>query len=213
MTLLFEQLLNGLQFGAMLFLLAAGLTLIFGIMGVINLAHGSFYMLGAYVSYSLVKAFDSHFWLGVLIAPVVVAVIGYVVERRFLRYVYHLALPYQLLLTFAFAHCETVCPLLVTDVVTARRRLAGDSATALIVTLDPYRDVPARLPSIARRWGLGPEERVLSGPVAEVERVLEDWGVQDRLVSPDGGVWLANADAAEIFDIRAMRPPLEKYLQ
>jgi branched-chain amino acid transport system permease protein len=48
MILLFEQLLNGLQYGAMLFMLASGLTLIFGIMGVINLTHGSFYMLGAY---------------------------------------------------------------------------------------------------------------------------------------------------------------------
>ena len=50
MTLVLEQLLNGLQFGVMLFLLAAGLTLIFGIMGVINLAHGSLYMVGAYAA-------------------------------------------------------------------------------------------------------------------------------------------------------------------
>ena len=50
MTLALEQTLNGLQFGVMLFLLAAGLTLVFGIMGVINLAHGSMYMIGAYVA-------------------------------------------------------------------------------------------------------------------------------------------------------------------
>ncbi len=50
MTLLLEQGLNGLQFGVMLFLLAAGLTLIFGIMGLVNLAHGSFYMIGAYAA-------------------------------------------------------------------------------------------------------------------------------------------------------------------
>ena len=53
-TLLFEQLFNGLQFGMLLFLLAAGLTLVFGIMGIINLAHGAFYMLGVYTVFWLV---------------------------------------------------------------------------------------------------------------------------------------------------------------
>jgi len=53
------QLLNSVQYGLLLFLLAAGLTLIFGIMGVVNLAHGSFYMLGAYMAYALTGAWDS----------------------------------------------------------------------------------------------------------------------------------------------------------
>ena len=67
MTLLFEQLLNGLQFGAMLFMLAAGLTLIFGIMGVVNLTHGSFYMVGAYCAAYAIGTTGS-FLAGVLAA-------------------------------------------------------------------------------------------------------------------------------------------------
>ena len=54
------QCLNALQYGLLLFLVASGLTLIFGIMGVINLAHGSFYMIGAYMAYALVPAFAAH---------------------------------------------------------------------------------------------------------------------------------------------------------
>ncbi len=65
MTLVLEQLLNGLQFGVMLFLLAAGLTLIFGIMGVINLAHGSLYMIGAYAA-AFAAAQNGSFVLAVL---------------------------------------------------------------------------------------------------------------------------------------------------
>jgi branched-chain amino acid transport system permease protein len=94
--------LAGLSSGMFIWLVASGLTLIFGVLGVLNFAHGSFYMLGAYVSYTLVRALHPYFWLGVLVAPVLVAGIGYLMERRFLRYVYHLPLPYQLLLTFAF---------------------------------------------------------------------------------------------------------------
>ncbi|HYX92300.1 MAG TPA: branched-chain amino acid ABC transporter permease [Myxococcaceae bacterium] len=94
--------LAGLSSGMFIWLVASGLTLIFGVLGVLNFAHGSFYMLGAYVSYTLVKALHPYFWLGVLIAPLVVAAIGYLMEQRFLRYVYQLPLPYQLLLTFAF---------------------------------------------------------------------------------------------------------------
>jgi branched-chain amino acid transport system permease protein len=95
-------LLAGLSSGMFIWLVASGLTLIFGVLGVLNFAHGSFYMLGAYVCYSLVKVFAPHFYLGVVLGPLAVAAIGLVVERRFLRGVYHLALPYQLLLTFAF---------------------------------------------------------------------------------------------------------------
>ena len=95
-------LLAGLSSGMFIWLVASGLTLIFGVLGVLNFAHGSFYMLGAYVCYTLVKVFAPHFYLGVILGPLAVVVIGIVVERWFLRGVYHLALPYQLLLTFAF---------------------------------------------------------------------------------------------------------------
>src|SRR5512138_142160 len=95
-------LLAGLSSGMFIWLVASGLTLIFGVLGVLNFAHGSFYMLGAYVCYTLVRTFAPHFWIGVVVGPLVIAAIGVAVERRFLRGVYHLALPYQLLLTFAF---------------------------------------------------------------------------------------------------------------
>ena len=77
--LILEQLLNGLQFGLMLFLLAAGLTLVFGIMDMINLAHGSLYMVGAFLAAALVQATGS-FALGVLLAVPATAAIGMLVR-------------------------------------------------------------------------------------------------------------------------------------
>jgi branched-chain amino acid transport system permease protein len=100
MLLLVEQALNGLQFGLMLFLLAAGLTLVFGIMDMINLAHGSLYMLGAFLAASLVQATGS-FALGVLLALPATALAGMALERAVLRRLYardHLS---QVLATFA----------------------------------------------------------------------------------------------------------------
>lgn len=94
--------LAGLSTGMFIWLVASGLTLIFGVLGVLNFAHGSFYMLGAYFCYTLLGFLGHNFWLGLLFGPLCVCVVGFVVERYFLRYVYHLALPYQLLLTFAF---------------------------------------------------------------------------------------------------------------
>jgi branched-subunit amino acid ABC-type transport system permease component len=94
--------LAGLSSGMFIWLVASGLTLIFGVLGVLNFAHGSFYMLGAYVCFTLMKHLGPHFWLGLLLGPLLVAAVGWAVERFFLRHVYHLALPYQLLLTFAF---------------------------------------------------------------------------------------------------------------
>ena len=98
--LILEQFLNGLQFGLMLFLLAAGLTLVFGIMDMINLAHGSLYMLGAFLAAALVNATGS-FVLGVLLAVPATAVIGMLLEMSVLRTLYardHLS---QVLATFA----------------------------------------------------------------------------------------------------------------
>ncbi|MBI4800553.1 MAG: branched-chain amino acid ABC transporter permease [Desulfarculus sp.] len=94
--------LAGLSGGMFIWLVASGLTLIFGVLGVLNFAHGSFYMLGAYVTFSVLRALGQNFWWGLLLGPLVVAAVGYLVERFFLRRVYGLELPYQLLLTFAF---------------------------------------------------------------------------------------------------------------
>jgi branched-subunit amino acid ABC-type transport system permease component len=94
--------LAGLSTGMFIWLVASGLTLIFGVLGVLNFAHGSLYMLGAYFCYTLLRLMGENFWLGLLLGPLCVCAFGFVVERFFIRYVYHLALPYQLLLTFAF---------------------------------------------------------------------------------------------------------------
>ena len=99
-TLVFEQLLNGLQFGLMLFLIAAGLTLVFGIMDVLNLAHGSLYMIGAYLAALLTQATGS-FWLGLPLAVLATGAVGIVLELLLVRRLYqrdHLA---QVLATFA----------------------------------------------------------------------------------------------------------------
>ncbi|HYR37116.1 MAG TPA: branched-chain amino acid ABC transporter permease, partial [Burkholderiales bacterium] len=98
--LFLEQSLNGVQFGLMLFLLAAGLTLVFGIMDMINLAHGSLYMLGAFLASTFVQLTGS-FLAGVLLAIPATAVLGMVLEISILRTLYardHLS---QVLATFA----------------------------------------------------------------------------------------------------------------
>lgn len=100
MTLVFEQLLNGLQFGVMLFLLAAGLTLIFGIMGVINLAHGSLYMVGAYAA-AFAAAQTGSFPLAVLAGLTAAALIGMAMELLVLRRLYARDHLDQVLATFA----------------------------------------------------------------------------------------------------------------
>ena len=95
------QLLNGLSFGMLLFLLAAGLSLIFGLMRILNLAHGSYYLLGAYVALSTVQATDS-LVAGTLVGMATVVLLGVVMERVFLRRLpQHEELP-QALLTFGF---------------------------------------------------------------------------------------------------------------
>ena len=93
------QLLNAVQYGLLLFLLASGLTLIFGIMGVINLAHGSFYMVGAYLAYWLAKATGS-LWLAIPIAIVIAFAIGLLLETTIIRRLYKRDHLYQVLLTF-----------------------------------------------------------------------------------------------------------------
>src|SRR3954464_12015830 len=87
MLLLVEQILNGLQFGLLLFLLAAGLTLVFGIMDLVNLAHGSLYMVGAYFAATFV-AWTGNFLVGALLALGATLVVGIVVEVVALRRLY-----------------------------------------------------------------------------------------------------------------------------
>ncbi|WP_028029234.1 branched-chain amino acid ABC transporter permease [Gemmobacter nectariphilus] len=100
MILILEQLLNGLQYGVMLFLMAAGLTLIFGIMGVINLAHGSLFMVGAYAG-TLAAAETGSFWLGIPVALITAAVVGFAIEALVIRRLYARDHLDQVLATFA----------------------------------------------------------------------------------------------------------------
>lgn len=99
-VLLIEQTLNGFQFGLMLFLLAAGLTLVFGIMDMINLAHGSLYMVGAFLTASVAQASGSY-TLGVLVALVSTAAFGMLLEVSLLRQLYRRDHLSQVLATFA----------------------------------------------------------------------------------------------------------------
>lgn len=103
MDTLVTQFLNGLVSGMLLFIMAAGLSLIFGQMNVVNLSHGVFYLAGSYIGYSIVTRFGN-FWLALLIAPLIMGIVGYFVERYLLRHHYghenHLK---QVLLTFGIA--------------------------------------------------------------------------------------------------------------
>ena len=81
------------------------------------------------------------------------------------------------IVTFAYAHCQTVCPVLVSEVLGARDALAAHKPVVLIVTLDPWRDTPSRLASMAERWGASGDVHVLSGVPDSVERVLNAWRV------------------------------------
>lgn len=81
------------------------------------------------------------------------------------------------LLTFAFAHCTTVCPAIVDSVNKAAQEAAAVNGSVLIITLDPWRDTPGSLPDLARRWNLGDNVHILSGPVDEVNAVLASYNV------------------------------------
>lgn len=80
------------------------------------------------------------------------------------------------LVAFAFAHCRTACPRLVHEVLAAQQTV--DDSAVIVVTLDPWRDTPSRLESIEERWGMSENARMASGPVPEVEAVLDAWGIE-----------------------------------
>ena len=96
------SMLNGLSYGLLLFMLSAGLTLIFSMMGVLNFAHASFYMLGAYVAYSVARLVG--FWPALVIAPLVVGGLGALFERHALRRVHKFGHVPELLITFGLSY-------------------------------------------------------------------------------------------------------------
>ncbi len=113
------------------------------------------------------------------------------------------------LVTFAFGHCQTICPAIVRDVLVARRRLATTRAVnAIVVTLDPWRDIPSRLPYLASKWELGTDEFIVSGAVDDVEAVLDGWGVPRQRDPLTGDVthpalaYIVTADGTIAFGVR-----------
>jgi branched-chain amino acid transport system permease protein len=100
---LFAQLISGLSVAMLIFLVASGLTLIFGVVNVFNFAHGSFYLLGTYFAYQVVQMFGN-FWVGLLFGVIGAGIVGMLMEFLFLRRIYGRAEegPFQILLTYSF---------------------------------------------------------------------------------------------------------------
>ena len=105
------QVLNGIQYGLLLFLVASGLTLIFGTMGIVNLAHGSFYMIGAYLAFSFTGLLGN-FWLALPVGVLAAALLGLVLEWLVMRFLYSRDHLHQVLLTYGliliFEECRSL---------------------------------------------------------------------------------------------------------
>jgi branched-chain amino acid transport system permease protein len=97
------QLLLGLVNGAFYAMLSLGLAVIFGLLGIVNFAHGALYMLGAFAAWIMLDKFGLNYWYALVLAPLIVGFIGVVIERIFLRHLYKLDPLYSLLLTFGLS--------------------------------------------------------------------------------------------------------------
>ena len=137
------QCLNSVQYGLLLFLVASGLTLIFGIMGVINLAHGSFYMMGAYMAFALAPYFAGQFVMMLLVGTLLAALFGFVLEWVFFSYLYQREHLQQVLMTYALILVfeEARAMLVGNDVhgVQAPAWLAGSFALGSLMSYPWYR--------------------------------------------------------------------------
>ena len=106
-SMLFVQFISGLCRAMILFLMASGLTLVFGVMRVINFAHGAFYMLGAYLAYTLthvLMGYPGGFWIALIVVPTLVSIVGGIVEVTLLRRIYGKEHLLQILLTYALIY-------------------------------------------------------------------------------------------------------------
>jgi branched-chain amino acid transport system permease protein len=147
LTTFLIQCLNSLQYGLLLFLVASGLTLIFGIMGVINLAHGSFYMIGAYLAYALAPVVASTvgggYFTALALGVVLAVVFGYVLEWAFFSYLYEREHLQQVLMTYGLILVfEELRSLLVGDDVhgvAAPEWLSGSIALSDVMSYPVYR--------------------------------------------------------------------------
>ncbi len=142
------SLLNGLSVGLLLFMLASGLTLIFSMMGVLNFAHASFYMLGAYVAYTITQAFG--FWFGLVLAPPIVGVMGALFERFALRRVHKFGHVPELLITFGLSYII----LELVQLVWGRQALNFQPPESLRGPLFTIVELPT---SLGLSWGAPPE--------------------------------------------------------
>ncbi|SDM99468.1 branched-chain amino acid ABC transporter permease [Polaromonas sp. JS666] len=97
------QLMLGLVNGAFYAMLSLGLAVIFGLLGIVNFAHGALYMLGAFAAWIMLDQFGMNYWFALVLAPLVVGILGVVIERLFLKHLYKLDPLYGLLLTFGLA--------------------------------------------------------------------------------------------------------------
>ena len=147
LSILLIQCMNALQYGLLLFLVASGLTLIFGIMGVINLAHGSFYMIGAYMAYALAPfvavTFGGGFFATLFVGLVLAVILGYVLEWVFFSFLYNREHLQQVLMTYGLILVfEELRSLLVGDDVHGVEIpaiLAGKLALGDVMTYPVYR--------------------------------------------------------------------------
>jgi branched-chain amino acid transport system permease protein len=151
------SLLNGLSVGLLLFMLASGLTLIFSMMGVLNFAHASFYMLGAYVAYTITQAVG--FWWGLVLAPPLVGVLGALFERHALRRVHKFGHVPELLITFGLSYII----LELVQIIWGRQAVNFLPPESLRGPLFTIVDLPA---SLSFAWGPPPDEcKAVAGAV------------------------------------------------
>jgi branched-chain amino acid transport system permease protein len=151
------SLLNGLSVGLLLFMLASGLTLIFSMMGVLNFAHASFYMVGAYVAYTITQAVG--FWWAILLAPPIVGVMGALFERFALRRVHKFGHVPELLITFGLSYMI----LELVGLIWGRQALNFQPPESLRGPLFTIIDTPQAL---SMAWGSPPELcKTLAGAV------------------------------------------------
>lgn len=152
------SMLNGLSYGLLLFMLSSGLTLIFSMMGVLNFAHASFYMLGAYVGYSVSKV--TGFWPALFLAPLLVGAMGALFERICLRRVHKFGHVAELLLTFGLSYVVLELVTLVWG------RLAMEFKPPEVLLGPAFTLVNHSVSGLSMLWGAAPTELCLTADAA-----------------------------------------------
>jgi branched-subunit amino acid ABC-type transport system permease component len=112
LSFIIGQFLSGLTMATLLFLVASGLTLIFGVGNVFNFAHGSFYMIGAYLAYQAVSIWHTNFWAATFVAAAGAGVLGMLAESMFLRRLWTCERGFQILLTYSFILADDLVKLI-----------------------------------------------------------------------------------------------------